>query len=465
MATVLNDERGFDVVESATGAVLERLPEPSAMDVRGAVSHAATAASLWARTPAAERAEHLRDAARAIEEQVDALGVLCARETGKLLADARGGVLAGIGALRQYAELGPLHRGRSLCGDWDALDVMLTVPRGVAAVIVPWNDPVAIACQGVAANLAVGNTVVVKPSERAPLSVRATMRLIEACLPGGVLQVLVGGGDTGARLVADPRIDAVVFTGSITTGRRIAARCASDLKKVVLELGGKDALVVDEGVDPAWAAQQIATAAFANAGQLCVSAERIFVHDAIARDVIDALAAIVSRHRLGDPLSTDTTFGPLVDEQQVAHVTRHVDDALARGASLVAGGERGPGSGAFFKPTVVVGATPGMLVNDEETFGPVAPIRVVRSFDEALTLADHHTFGLAAVVLTPNMAHAQRALRELQVGTVKVNAAFGGAPGGAAHPHRLSGSGFGYGPELLDELTRVRVAHVEPPPA
>jgi acyl-CoA reductase-like NAD-dependent aldehyde dehydrogenase len=372
-------------------------------------------------------------------------------------------VEVGIGAVEQYAELGPLHRGRALQGAWGAADAMIRVSRGVAALCLPWNDPVAIACAQIAANLAVGNTVVCKPSEKTPLATAEVIRLLNEELPAGVLQLAVGDGALGAALAAHPGVDVVVHVGSVTTGRSVATACAARGAKAVLELGGKDPMIVDAGVDPVWAAGQAAIGCFANAGQICTSVERIYVHADVADAFVDELVSRAKALRLGPGTDPGTEMGPMIDEGQRAVVDRHVRAAVDAGAELRCGGAPVEGTGAYYPPTVLIGVGPGMAVVEEETFGPVAAVQVVASFDEALALADATPYGLAAVVLTADMAHAQRATRELSVGTVKVNAALGGAPGGAATPHGASGDGFGYGPELLDELTRVRVVHVEPP--
>ena len=180
---------------------------------------------------------------------------------------------------------------------------------------------------------------------------------------------------------------------------------------------------------------------------------------------VDELVSRAKALRVGPPTEPTTDMGPMIDAGQRAVVDRHVREAVEAGAELRCGGSPLEGAGSYYPPTVLTGVRPGMAVVEEETFGPVAAVQVVASFDEALALAEGTPYGLAAVVLTPDMGHAQRAVRELSVGTVKVNAAFGGAPGGAATPHGASGDGFGYGPELLDELTRVRVVHVEPAPS
>jgi len=448
------------VTDPATGQTVGRLPNG---DADALVAAAGAAHPAWERTAPGDRATMVKAGCRRVRAAVDEIALLQTLEGGKPLADSRGGVLAGIGALEQYAELGPLHRGRSLQGSWEAADWMVPVSRGVAVLCLPWNDPVAIACAQVAANLVVGNTVVCKPSEKTPLSTAEVVRLLNEELPEGVLQMAAGDGTLGAALAAHEGVDVVVHVGSVRTGRSVAAACAARGAKAVLELGGKDPLVVDAGVDPSWAAAQAATGCFANAGQICTSVERVYVHRAVADVFVDELVGRAKAMRLGPGTEPGTDMGPLIDDGQRAVVDRHVREAVEAGAELRCGGASVEGPGSFYPPTVLTGVRPGMAVVEEETFGPVAAVQVVDSFDEGLALADGTPYGLAAVVLTPDMAHATRAARELSVGTVKVNAAFGGAPGGAATPHGSSGDGFGYGPELLDELTRTRVVHVEPP--
>jgi succinate-semialdehyde dehydrogenase/glutarate-semialdehyde dehydrogenase len=381
---------------------------------------------------------------------------------GRPLAAARAGVEAGAGTLRQYAELGPTHRGRTLAGGPDALDLMVYEPRGVVAAITPWNDPVAVSCGLLGAALVTGNTVVYKPSERTPATGWALTRLLAAQLPEGVLSMLTGGGEVGAALAASD-VDLVAHVGSTATGRSIAAACARTGAKALLENGGSDPLIVDAGVDPMWAAEQAATGAFANSGQICVAVERIYVHRQVAAQFLGALVQRAQGLVVGPGRDPRTELGPLVDRRMREHVHRQVTEAVAAGATLLCGGEVPDGPGAFYPPTVLADCTDAMAVVREETFGPVAPVVVVDSFSAALSRAADSPYGLAATVLTRSMSHAQRALRELPVGTVKVNAVFGGAPGGAAHPRRGSGEGFGYGPELLDEMTATKVVHLSAP--
>jgi len=326
------------------------------------------------------------------------------------------------------------------------------------------NDPFPAAAGLLAAALVGGNTVVHKPSERSALPGAAFARRVAACLPPGVLEVLAGDGAVGARIVADERVHVVAQVGSTATGRRIAAAAGARGAKALVENGGKDPVLVDAGVDPAWAARQIATGAFTNTGQLCTSVERVYLHADVADAVVAELVAVAEGLRVGDPREADSELGPLVDERQLAVVAEHVDGALAAGARALTGGRRLDRPGSWYPPTVLVGCTPDMAVMTEETFGPVAAVTVVPDWDEGLRLAGSGAYGLAATVLTPSMDRALEAAAELEVGTVKVNAVWGGAPGGSADPRRASGSGRGYGPDLLGELTALKAVHLEPAP-
>ena len=454
----------LDVRDPATGEVLGFIPAGTERDADAAVRAARDAFPGWARTAPAERAAALKAWARTVREHLDELAELQTRENGKPLGDSAGGVEAGIGAIEQYAELGPLHRGNRLAGGWAAGDEMVHEPRGVVALLVPWNDPVAIACGQIAAALVTGNAVIFKPSEKTPLSAVALVERAAAHLPPGVLNLLLGDGRAGAALVAHDGVDLVMHTGSIATGRAIERAAAGTPKKVLLELGGKDPLIVDAGVDPAWAAEQAATGAFANAGQICTAVERIYVHADVAEPFVQALTERAQALRVGPGLEPETDMGPLIDDGQRELVDEHVRDAVEHGAEVRAGGRPVGDTGCFYAPTVLTNVTDDMRIMREETFGPVAAVRVVGSFDEALEAANGTEYGLAATVLTADDDHARRAARELEVGTVKINAVFGGAPGGAAHPRKASGTGFGFGPELMDELTVTKVVHRAPVP-
>jgi succinate-semialdehyde dehydrogenase / glutarate-semialdehyde dehydrogenase len=451
----VTDVRELTIIDPRTGDLVGRVPIALERRCDDAVRSARAAAPGWAATPAAGRGAALHAAAAAVRAAADELAGLTEAETGKLFGDARGGVDAAVGTLVQYAELGPVHRGRTLLGAPDATDLMVPQARGVAVVLTPWNDPVAVAAGLVGAALATGNTVVHKPSERCPHTGRRFAEIVAEHLPPGVLEIVDGDGVVGARLAAAP-VDVVAHVGSTATGRHIAQTAARTGAHVLLENGGNDALVIDEDVDPAWAAGQAAFGAFANAGQICVSVERIYVHAAIAEEF---LAALTEQAR-----EWSDRIGPLVDAEHRLHVHGHVAGALAGGARCLAGGVVPDGPGSFYPPTVLADCAPDSAVMTQETFGPVAPVRVVPEFAAGLRAAADDAYGLSACVLTADMAHAQTAWRGLPVGTVKVNDVFGGAPGGSAQPRRGSGQGFGYGPELLDEMTTTKVVHVSPAP-
>lgn len=449
------DNAMIEIHNPDNGQLVGTVAVASRDQVQDALDRAREVQPAWARTAPAARGEMLRAAATALREHVDSLAALNEAETGKPHSEAVEGVLAGAGTLEQYAELGPVHRGKSLRGEFSATDLMVPEPRGVAVALTPWNDPVAVSCGLIGAALVTGNTVIHKPSERAPYTGALLGRVIAGEHPDGVLQTLDGDGSVGELLTSDDRVDVIAHVGSTATGKAIAAAAVHTGAKTLLENGGNDPLVVDADVDPEWAAEQAALGCFANSGQICVSVERIYVHRAIAEPFLDALI----RH------AEDRRLAPLVDPRHRDQVHEHVVDAIQRGATVRTGGSVPDGPGAHYPATVLSGVEPGMRVLAEETFGPIAPVRVVDDFDQGLAEAAEGRYGLAATVLTGSMAHAQRAWRELPAGTVKVNAVFGGAPGGAAEPHGESGNGFGFGPELLDELTQTKVVHIEPPPS
>jgi acyl-CoA reductase-like NAD-dependent aldehyde dehydrogenase len=425
------------------------------IDVDEAVAGARQAFLAWRHTPAAERGAAVRAAASALRAGASSLASVHEQETGRPFDEAMGAIEAGVSTLEQYAELGPVHRGRSLHGPWSATDLMVPEPRGVVVALTPWNDPVAVACGLLGAALVTGNCVVHKPSERCPAVGARLGELLEPAFPHGVLRTVSGDGSVGAQLAGHADVDVVAHVGGTATGREIAAATARTGAKALLENGGNDPLVVDSSVDPAWAASQAAVGAFTNAGQVCVSVERIYAHRGIVGEFLAALTEEARRW--------DARLPRLVDEAHREKVHGHVGQALAAGAEALTGGQLPDGPGTWYPATVLADCTEDMLVMREETFGPVAPVRVVDDFAAGLVAASHGPYGLAATVLTADMEHAQEAWRTLPAGTVKVNDVFGGAPGGAAQPRGLSGTGFGYGPELLDEMTTTKVVHVTAP--
>ncbi|SEP64372.1 aldehyde dehydrogenase family protein [Microlunatus flavus] len=448
--------RPITIVDPQDGSTVGTVHSADEGDVAAAVQAARRAAEGWAATAPAARGALLHAMADALAARADEVAALNTRETGKPAGDARGGVDAAVGTLRQYAELGPLHRTHSLRGADVAIDYTRPEPRGVVAAVTPWNDPVAVAAGLVGAALVTGNTVVHKPSERCPHVGRLLGEIWSSPLPEGVLTTLTGDGRTGAQLVGSAGVDVVAHVGSTATGRAIAAEALRTGAHTILENGGNDALLVDADVDPAWAAAQAALGAYANSGQICTSVERIYVHADVADAFVEALVA-EAEQRNADGMA------PLVDTRMRAEVHRQVAAAQQAGARVLVGGEVPAGPGAHYPATVVVDVASDTDLVREETFGPVAPVQVVASFTEGLDRAVASRYGLAATVLTGSLEHTTEAVRRLPVGTVKVNAVFGGAPGGAAEPRGASGHGFGYGPELLDEMTTRKVVHIGRP--
>ncbi|MGA4777014.1 aldehyde dehydrogenase family protein [Cellulosimicrobium sp. AB352] len=454
-------ERRLDRTDPATGRPAAPVRCAGADEVDAAVRAAAAAGPAWRATPPGERAGALRAAARAVRAAVDELGDLLCTTTGRLRAEARASAEVAADLLDEAAVAGLGRAGRVLAGDPAALDVVRREPRGVVAVITPWNDPYPAAAGLIAAALVTGNTVVHKPSERSDAPGVRLAEIVAGALPPDVLRVVSGDGGTGAAVVAHDDVALVAHVGSTAAGRRIAAAAGARGAKVLLENGGKDPLVVDAGVDPVLAARQIATGAFTNGGQLCTAVERAYVVEEVADAVVAELARLADAVVVGDPADDATTMGPLVDDAQLAVVEEHVQGALAAGAEVVTGGRRLDRAGSYYAPTVLDRCPDDVDLLTTETFGPVAPVVRVADFDEGLRRASASAYGLAATVLTPSLAHALRAADVLDVGTVKVNAVFGGAPGGSADPRRGSGGGAGYGPDLLDEMTVRKAVHLE----
>jgi acyl-CoA reductase-like NAD-dependent aldehyde dehydrogenase len=327
----------------------------------------------------------------------------------------------------------------------------------VAVCIVPWNFPVMVGLENVVPNLLVGNTVIWKPSEKTPLTSRVIVERVFDHLPPGVLNLVLGDGPSvGEPLVRHPGVDHLVFVGSERTGRHLSGICGSELKKAIIELGGKDPLIVDETVDVDAAARLAAEATYYNAGQICTSIERLYVARPIFEPFVEALVRESRALRIGDGLEAGVDMGPLVDHLQLARVIEHVDDAVRQGATVHCGGQRIERRGYFFPPTVLTNVRQDMPLMVDETFGPVAPCIPFDDFDEALALANQTRYGLAAMVCTTSAPRAIKAVHTLNAGMLRINTMRGRSPGSTSEPFAASGLGHGYGVEFLYELTRQK---------
>lgn len=448
------------VINPATEQVIDSIPAGSPAIADQAAEAARRAFPAWSGLAVVERRNAIRtaiDKLSAIREEVAHL-LTC--EMGKPLAQARGEVNAAIDTMRSFGELVVHLRAGSQMSGANELNFQHRMARGVAACIIPWNFPIAVGIENVVPNLLVGNTVVWKPSEKTPLSSRLLVEKVFDHLPPGVLNLVLGDGrNVGEPLVKSANVDLVVFVGSERTGRRIGGLCGEGLKKVILELGGKDPLIVDETVDVKAAAHLAAEATFFNAGQICTSTERLYVAASIFEPFVAALVKESEALRVGNGLESDTQMGPLVDHLQLKTVSRQVMDAASRGAVINTGGSPLQRQGFFYPPTVLTGLDAGAIMNREETFGPVAPCFPFHDFDEALHLANEGQYGLAAIVCTTSAPRAMKAIQELQAGMVKINTMRGKAAGGTSEPSRASGLGHGYGVEFLAEITRQKSIH------
>ncbi|XPP26843.1 MAG: aldehyde dehydrogenase family protein [Leucobacter sp.] len=447
----------LDARNPADGQVFAAFAASDAVDADHAVAAARAAQPAWAELPLDERLARIEAFADSIERRAEDIALAEHREMGKPLGVALQFISIGLAGFRaavaQAREYAFTSRSEGAMG----VTEVHRVPLGVVAEIVPWNFTVPQTLVNLGALLAAGNTVVVKPSEKATPS--AAVMFEDNPLPGGVLNLVLGDGRAGRALAEHPGIDLVVFTGSVATGRSVARAAGENLNRTILELGGKDAVIVDAGVDVGAVAMDVAAGSFINSGQICTSMERIYVHEEIAEEFVAALLEASKVFSAGGPME----IGPLVDEEQAAIVEAHVADAVARGAQVLTGGRDAGAAGSYFPPTVLTGITPEMVIAREETFGPVAPITVVDSFESALELAGASDFGLAATVYSPDDAHLAAA-RTLAVSMLWLNRWQGSDGVRESEPAGISGMGAVGGLRAYDAATRpmtVFLPHAE----
>ncbi|MDA0242804.1 MAG: aldehyde dehydrogenase family protein [Chloroflexi bacterium] len=453
----------IDVINPATEEILGQVPRGTAADAHAAVAAAKAAFPAWSRTPATVRAGLLHEAANKIQAHTDELTHLLTVEEGKPWVENEEEIFWVHDTFHYYAELGRHERGRFLPpGDPDQINFVVKEPYGVVVCIVPWNFPLLLLAWKLAPALAAGNTVVIKPSEYTPLS---TLRLIELGFdhfPAGVVNVVTGyGPEVGEPLVNHPDVPLIAFTGSLATGQRIAALAAPRMKKLHLELGGKDPLVVAPDVDLATAVSATAYAGLINAGQVCTSAERIYVHESIFGRFSEELADFVGKLRLGNGLDRQTDVGPMLRDSFRTKVEQVVAEAVRAGGKVLVGGGR-PAHlerGFFLEPTVMVNVNHEMRLMREETFGPVLPLMPYRDFDEAIALANDTEFGLGATLLTHDARLVKRFYEGVKAGTIWINDPltdnFAGPFGGM----KMTGDGRELGQEGLDEFYEVKHVH------
>jgi acyl-CoA reductase-like NAD-dependent aldehyde dehydrogenase len=449
----------------ATGEVLGQLECASAAEVRSAVTRARAGQPAWMALGVEERVEILRRFQRALHAQKSDVATLITREAGKPYVEALlTEVLVVLDAARflidtayEFLRDQPVPHG-SLAMKTKAGRIVRE-PHGVIGIISPWNYPFSIPAVETLAALVTGNAVVLKPSEFTSLvGLKLQELLRDAGIPDDVFQVVVGDGATGAALL-ESEIDKLVFTGSVPTGRRIAQAAAARLLPVVLELGGKDPMLVLEDANLEVAASAAVWGAFVNAGQTCLSVERCYVHRSLYPKFLELCVAKTRQLRVGNGLDPDIDVGPLIHERQLRIVESHVIEAIRDGAHPLTGGSRLPELGPnFYAPTVLADVRPEMRVMREETFGPVLPIAAFDSEEQAIELANDSEFGLAASVWTPDRKRGEAIARKIRAGTVMVNdliSCFGisEAPHGGV---KASGMGRAHGRFGLEEMVRPK---------
>jgi acyl-CoA reductase-like NAD-dependent aldehyde dehydrogenase len=461
---VAGEGPALEVENPATEETLTELGTASPEQLDAAIAGAREAAPGWGSTPAVERAELLHEVAARMRALTDELARAMTLEGGKPLIENSDEVGWTAAAFDYYAEMGRNFAGRVIPSiEATQLALVVKEPLGVWGAIVPWNYPLLLLSWKLAPALAAGNAVVAKPSELTPIS---TLMLAEcfADLPAGVVSLVAGAGDVGAALVEDQRIDGVAFTGSVATGKKVAAACAERVARMNLEMGGKDPFIVcaDVAEDIEVAARGGAWAAYLNAGQVCTSAERFYVQREVYDDFVSAFAEHARELRVGDPLDEATDVGPMVSAPQRAKVEAQVSAAVAAGAELVVGGDRaGLDRGHYYAPAVVTGAPASTELLREETFGPVAPIVPVASLDEAIELANSTPFGLGANVYTRDLETAVRCLREIRAGTVWINDPLTDNDAGPFGGFKQSGFGRELGQEGLEAFQETKHVHIE----
>lgn len=449
-------------IDPATGAVIERIPSASADDVRAAVARARAAQAAWAELPIEERGKRLKGFGEALAGAAAEVGELITREMGKTLRSAVGEAKGYASSVASEVDevieaLAPIEY------EAKAQDVTtVREPLGVVAAITPWNFPVGMPLSILVPALAAGNAVVFKPSEHTPLVGAKLAELLQGVLPEGVLELVQGAGDVGADLV-NADVDMIGFVGSRATGQAIMSSAVGSLKRLVLELGGKDPMVVFEDADVDEAAKSAVEHSLRNTGQVCCSIERVYVAEGIADQFEEKVVEIARGWSYGDGREDGVKMGPLVSEGQRDKVAAQVDEAVAGGAQLRVGGEMPQGKGWFYPATVLTGVEQSNPITHQETFGPVVSVtRFSGEEAEAVQLANDTVYGLGANVWTQDAARGARVASRIRAGQVGVNRYLGGAPGTPWVGARQSGYGYLGGPDGHRQFTvpkTISIAH------
>jgi succinate-semialdehyde dehydrogenase/glutarate-semialdehyde dehydrogenase len=451
----------FPVVNPASGDELAHVPRMGAAETRAAIEAAQRALPGWRATVAKDRARIMRRWADLMVERADDLALLLTAEQGKPLAEARTEILYAASFLEWFGE-----EAKRVYGDTiptysaDRRIVVTKEPIGVTAGITPWNFPAAMTTRKAAPAIAAGCTMVLKPAEQTPLSALAVAKLAEeAGVPPGVFNVVTGDAEDapaiGGEMTSNPIVRKLGFTGSTEVGKLLMEQCARQVKKVSLELGGNAPFLVFDDADLDEAVAGAVICKYRNSGQTCISANRILVQEGVHDDFLQRLTKAATALKVGAGTDPEVNVGPLIDDQALAKVERHVADALAGGAEVLTGGERHERGRTFFSPTVLSGVTADMAMSCEETFGPVAGVGRFTTEEEAVAVANHTPYGLCAYFYSRDVGRTWRVSEALEYGIVGINTGFIStevAPFGGMKESGIGREGSKYGIEEWVEL-------------
>ncbi len=422
-APIADTMRTFDVRNPANGALLATLPDMGVAETCAAIDAASEARFAWAERPAGERSAILRRWHDLIIAHIDDLAAILTAEMGKPLSESRSEVQHAAAYIEWYAEEAKRVYGETIpAPSTDRRMLVIKQPVGVVGTITPWNFPASMVARKIAPALAVGCTVILKPAEQTPLVAFAMHALANrAGFPKGVFNlILASEGDAiGRELCGNPKVRKISFTGSTEVGRILMRQCSDQIKKVSLELGGSAPFIVFDDADIDAAVDGAVQAKFRNAGQTCTSANRIYVQARVYDEFARKLAVEVGKLTVGDGFTPGVTIGPLIDDRALGKVESHVNDAVAKGATLLCGGKRL--SGAFFEPTVLGDVDGRMLVACDETFGPVAPIIRFETMEDVIHQANDTIYGLAAYFYATELKKVWRVAEALEYGMIGIN--------------------------------------------
>jgi len=447
----------FGVINPATEEVFAQPPECTRAQLDAAMDSAQTAYKAW-RKDEARRRQALLDCAEAIKARMGELAPLLTQEQGKPLDKA---MEECFGASIWFQYTASLQMPVEVIQDNEQSRIEIRRrPLGVVGAITPWNFPLMLGVWKIAPALLAGNTVVIKPSPFTPLTTLKLGEILRSVLPAGVLNVVSGGNELGGWITSHPAVRKISFTGSVATGKKVAAAAAPDLKRVTLELGGNDAAIVLGDVDVKSTAQKLFWGAFSNTGQICSAIKRVYVPEALYSSVVNELAEIAKSVKVGNGLEAGMQLGPLNNKPQFDRVSELVEDARKHGARIVTGGKRLGVKGYFYAPTIVADISDGTRLVDEEQFGPALPIVSYRNVEDAVERANATHFGLSGSVWSADSEKAAEVAKQLDCGTAWVNQHLAIAPNLPFGGAKWSGIGVENGPWGLLGFTEIQVVNV-----